>query len=105
MLLRIYTEILEIPDDNILFIVLSETKEYQKELDPKLYPVRVYLRNGSIKEGHMTDYSLKIHSNLLLDETQLGALEKIFYDRVKENDKYRRRLHKLFKFLKKFIRL
>jgi hypothetical protein len=103
MLLRIYTEILEIPDDNILFIVLSEPKEYQKEIDPKLYPVRVYLRNGLIKEGHMTDYSLKIHSNLLLDKPQLDALEKIFYDRVKENDKYTRRLHKLFKFLKKFI--
>jgi hypothetical protein len=82
---------------------MTEPTEYQKEMDPKLYPVRVYLRNGMIKDGHMTDYSLKLHNNLFLDASQLNTIEKIIYDRVKENHKNKRRLTKLFKFLKKFI--
>ncbi len=94
---------MDIPNDNILFLVMAETDEYQKELDPKLYPVRVYLRNGIIKQGHMTDYSIRNHSNLLLDAKQISLIEEIIYDRVKDNDKYKRRLTKLFKYLKKYI--
>ena len=100
MLVRIYTDIIDIVNDNVLFIIL---KGHPEEYNPRVYPVKIYLRNGETQEGMMTDYSLRIHSRLILDVKQLTVIENMIHDNVKNNKKYDKKNRTLFQFVKKIF--
>lgn len=98
MLVRIYSEIIDLPNDSILFIMLNGQPTDEM---PKIYPVKIYLRNGEVKEGHMTEYSMGLHYRLILNWKQLEVIHNLVDEHINEYPKYSRRLRSIFKFLKK----
>lgn len=100
MLVRIYSDIIDIPNDSVLFIVITDTAI---DHNPKIYPVRIYLRNGETKDGFMVEQSLNIHSQLILNVKQFEVIQKIIDEKVRGNDKYQKRNKSLFRLLKKIL--
>lgn len=94
MFLKINDHIEEYFNETILFIELIHKDPLQEDI-----PVKVYFRDGEMKEGWMTKYSLNIHSNLVINKKQLEILESIFEKKV-DKSRYRTRLGKLVAFLK-----
>lgn len=95
MFIKTEDKIIEIFNENILFIDLINKDDNLEDTQ-----VKVYLRDGQTIEGFITRYSLTNHPQLILNKNQWIGLKNVFDDKLKRN-KYKRRLDSIFRVLNK----
>jgi hypothetical protein len=100
MYVKVGVEIIEIFNDDVLFIA-----EEQQVSDP-VYPhqVKIYLRNSQMIDGYLTEFTMKNTEHLFLNKNNIESIRLIFDRHVGHITKYRRRLDSLIKKLKQQIK-
>jgi hypothetical protein len=100
MYVKVDQEIVEIFDDDILFIINEE------QVSDPVHPhqVKIYLRDSQIVNGYLTEFTTINTKHLFLDEQNIESIRLIFDHYVGHIPKYKRRLESLIKKLKQRIK-
>lgn len=103
MYVKVDLEIVEIFNDDVLFIV--EEHEEQNVMDP-VHPhkVKIYLRDSQIIDGYLTEFTLKNIDHLILNENNIESIRSVIDKYIGNILKYKRRLESLIKKLKQRIK-